>query len=537
MFYLECYDQYGNPITRMTQWDLNQKLYITEHNFTTAPLFHFCNKNTEKALVVQSVLSDNLLTVDVPNQLLIEPYPITVYVYLPENNGGKTVEIVNIPITARPKPNDFEYKDNIEIISLTDLANEIRNLNDSISTAELQRITAETLRISNENERIENESVRDTAEQTRIENERIRNENENIRIASENERESAEGDRVIAENDRVTEENVRKQSEVERNESESQRKLNEDTREDNESKRIKNEEQRQLSEVNRENDELERIENEELRKTNELNRDNAESIRKSNEETRQEQESVRQTNTSTAIKNAEKATDRANLAAQGCENIIAGTGFIPIAEKGIANGIATLDENGKIYQSQIPSIDSDMLNGQPSEFYAKQEDIDNIINGVDVVGNALNLDGHDSSYYATADELELKAPLNNPELIGIPTAPTASTGTNTTQIATTAFVQEALGEAILIFTDISVPVSSWKSDTTYETYPYKADIDCEGVTADYKPDVTYDVQEATSGVYAPVAQTGAGVVSIYASEIPVDVITIPIIMCVKAVSV
>ena len=73
MFYLECYDQYGNPITRMTQWDLNQKLYITEHNFTTAPLFHFCNKNTEQALVVQSVLSDNLLTADVPNQVLIEP--------------------------------------------------------------------------------------------------------------------------------------------------------------------------------------------------------------------------------------------------------------------------------------------------------------------------------------------------------------------------------------------------------------------------------------------------------------------------------
>lgn len=41
-------------------------------------------------------------------------------------------------------------------------------------------------------------------------------------------------------------------------------------------------------------------------------------------------------------------------------------------------------------------------------------------------------------------ELNNKAPLASPGLTGTPTAPTASAGTNTTQIATTAFVQEAL---------------------------------------------------------------------------------------------
>lgn len=37
--------------------------------------------------------------------------------------------------------------------------------------------------------------------------------------------------------------------------------------------------------------------------------------------------------------------------------------------------------------------------------------------------------------------VDLKAPLDSPELTGIPTAPTATSGTSTTQIATTAFVQ------------------------------------------------------------------------------------------------
>lgn len=40
--------------------------------------------------------------------------------------------------------------------------------------------------------------------------------------------------------------------------------------------------------------------------------------------------------------------------------------------------------------------------------------------------------------------LEQKAPLESPALTGIPTAPTASNGTSTTQVATTAFVQNAV---------------------------------------------------------------------------------------------
>ena len=43
--------------------------------------------------------------------------------------------------------------------------------------------------------------------------------------------------------------------------------------------------------------------------------------------------------------------------------------------------------------------------------------------------------------------LDLKAPLASPALTGTPTAPTATAGTNTTQIATTAFVQDAVSDA------------------------------------------------------------------------------------------
>ena len=45
-------------------------------------------------------------------------------------------------------------------------------------------------------------------------------------------------------------------------------------------------------------------------------------------------------------------------------------------------------------------------------------------------------------------DLVNKANIVSPAFTGAPTAPTATAGTNNTQIATTAFVQAAIGDAI-----------------------------------------------------------------------------------------
>jgi hypothetical protein len=53
----------------------------------------------------------------------------------------------------------------------------------------------------------------------------------------------------------------------------------------------------------------------------------------------------------------------------------------------------------------------------------------------------------DTEFTAIASAISSKADLNSPALTGTPTAPTASATTNTTQVATTAFVQAALPAA------------------------------------------------------------------------------------------
>lgn len=56
--------------------------------------------------------------------------------------------------------------------------------------------------------------------------------------------------------------------------------------------------------------------------------------------------------------------------------------------------------------------------------------------------------GDDANYATTiTNALALKAPLASPALTGVPTAPTAAANTNTTQVATTAFVTTAVSAA------------------------------------------------------------------------------------------
>lgn len=53
----------------------------------------------------------------------------------------------------------------------------------------------------------------------------------------------------------------------------------------------------------------------------------------------------------------------------------------------------------------------------------------------------------DTELSAISNAIASKADINSPSLTGTPTAPTASSGTNTTQLATTAFVTAALSAA------------------------------------------------------------------------------------------
>lgn len=90
------------------QWDMNQSLEVVCNDLTEAPEIHFCNKKSKVALVDKTTLTSYGFRCEIPNELLTEPYDIIAYVYIERNSEGNTVGVINIPINARPKPEDFD---------------------------------------------------------------------------------------------------------------------------------------------------------------------------------------------------------------------------------------------------------------------------------------------------------------------------------------------------------------------------------------------------------------------------------------------
>jgi hypothetical protein len=117
-------------------------------------------------------------------------------------------------------------------------------------------------------------------------------------------------------------------------------------------------------------------------------------------------------------------------------------------------------------------------------------------------------------------------------LTGTPTAPTASAGTNNTQIATTAFVKTAIDNAggggnTLVFTNKTVAASAWSSNSDLDYYGYRASIPLTGVTASMMPQVTFTDSQLAEYDLAPICQSYAGGVYIYSAEAISEAITIP----------
>lgn len=106
------YNSDGTPMSHLTQWDKNISLVVKGADITSAPDFHFSNKNSKKALVVKSTIDGEDLYARIPNVLLQEGLPITVHIYYTSEDGpSRTKYSVTIRVVPRAEPNDYEHSD------------------------------------------------------------------------------------------------------------------------------------------------------------------------------------------------------------------------------------------------------------------------------------------------------------------------------------------------------------------------------------------------------------------------------------------
>lgn len=111
--------------------------------------------------------------------------------------------------------------------------------------------------------------------------------------------------------------------------------------------------------------------------------------------------------------------------------------YIPLSEKGVADGVATLDSSGLIPLAQLPAAAA--LDAEVSSAISDHNSGTTNVHGISDTSILVTTTGNQT--------LTSKS-LTSPALTGTPTAPTANVGTDTTQIATTAFVQDAI-EAVV----------------------------------------------------------------------------------------
>lgn len=95
-------------------------------------------------------------------------------------------------------------------------------------------------------------------------------------------------------------------------------------------------------------------------------------------------------------------------------------------------------------------------------------------------------------------------------------------GSNVTlnQSGNTVTINASAPSVLAFSSNKTVATSAWSSNSTYTAYPYRASVAYASVTADYFPDIVFNPNDADFGKLAPICETYAGGVYIYASERP-----------------
>lgn len=133
---ITCYDSDNNLLKTLYQWDNGQVLTVKGVDMPPAPVFHFCNRRSKTALVVSPEVSGSDLKVKVPNVLLREAEPITAYLYRDTSNDGyRTMWVIKIPVVPRPRPDDYEYKEDNDYISIAVLNAKVNELSEKVAAA------------------------------------------------------------------------------------------------------------------------------------------------------------------------------------------------------------------------------------------------------------------------------------------------------------------------------------------------------------------------------------------------------------------
>ena len=113
---------------QLYQWDTGRSVEITSADVNEV---HFSNCRRSEALVVEAIVTENLITAPIPNILLQENQPIRTYAVIKDSLGcEQTVDFGRLEITERERPADYVYTE-VEIKNYDALEARIKALEEN----------------------------------------------------------------------------------------------------------------------------------------------------------------------------------------------------------------------------------------------------------------------------------------------------------------------------------------------------------------------------------------------------------------------
>lgn len=104
------------------QYDFGQKLQIAGLGLPEIFEVHFFWQGLEKAKIVTGHTENEVSSVDIPNEALVQRRMITAYIYLSSAEEGETTNTVRMFVNKRPAPENFEVSENVDLFHYTLMA-------------------------------------------------------------------------------------------------------------------------------------------------------------------------------------------------------------------------------------------------------------------------------------------------------------------------------------------------------------------------------------------------------------------------------
>lgn len=119
-------------VNGLHQWDYGRELEIHCSTLPTIVEVHFACLGMEDAIVRVGEAVSGMVAVTIPDVCLEQTTPITAWVYCKDNDSGRTVLTITLPIIARTRPSDIHYNPEDMEDSFSELVAAVNEAVDSI---------------------------------------------------------------------------------------------------------------------------------------------------------------------------------------------------------------------------------------------------------------------------------------------------------------------------------------------------------------------------------------------------------------------